>query len=193
MVNRRAILPLFAVAAVALPMVLVQAVSPAAAQDDPNAAASVPDRPRIDTPDVNPGTDPAMGFATLELSVDPGGARLAAYQIEVRLADSAANEDAGFQVVGLEASDNPAFTRTPYYDLDARTTTTDRLILAQYSTADRGDLPTASFTVATAHLALTGDAGAMPDLRVTVTAAYDDAGKPVNATASYQLRAPTTP
>ena len=211
MVSRRTYLPLLAVVAVALPLVLLQAVTPVAAQDDPNAAASIPDRPRIDTPDPETGAIPGagVGFATLELTLDPKGKRLAAYQIEVRVidagtastsADAPANpgrSGAGgsFKVVGLESSTDPAFDRAPYYDLDTRNTATDRLILAQYSTADRSDLPTTTINLATAHLAiqLSDDAAALPKLQVTVTAAYDDAGKPIDATASYRLTTPAIP
>lgn len=200
MVSRRTYLPLLAVVAVTLPLVLLQAVTPAVAQVDPNAAANIPDRPRIDTPNPDaPNTNPAVGFATLELTLDPQGNRLAAYQIEIRVIDAASAQDGhtdvGFKVVGLEASTDPAFDRTPYYDLDTRNTATDRLILAQYSTADRSDLPTTTINLATAHLAiqLNDDTTALPKLQVTVTAAYDDAGKPINATASYQLSKPGNP
>lgn len=207
MVSRRTYLPLLAVVAVTLPLVLLQEVTPVAAQEDPNAAANIPVRPRIDTPNPNPGQGDipgelpgaGVGFATLELTIDPQGQRLAAYQIEVRVIDPASAQDAhtdvGFKVVGLESSTDPAFDHTPYYDLDTRNTATDRLILAQYSTADRDDLPTTAINLATAHLAIQSDddATALPKLQVIVTAAYDDAGKPIDATASYQLSKPGNP
>lgn len=125
-------------------------------------------------------------FVSVQLLIDPNGRPLAAYQLEL---DSAGAE---FQVVGLVASPHAAYTREPYYDLNANHRNTDRLILANYSLADADDLPAGPVEVATVNLALRGSYPAhdLPPLTLKLTAAYDPDGEKIDAAASYQMSVP---
>lgn len=133
--------------------------------------------------------DPASAdstFVSVEITLDPEGQPLAAYQVELE------TSGVDFKVVGIVPSAVAAFPREPYYDLNASTRQTDRLILANYSVADADTLPTAPLRVATVNLALVGSypADDLPPINLKLTACYGPDGKKIPAEASYKMSAP---
>jgi len=186
MKKRWTLLPLLALLAAMAGTWLGECVATARASEAPRlnfmtrGHAATPVAPRLVQ---NPAP---ITFVSVQLLIDPQGRPLAAYQIEI---DSAG---ADFQVVGLVASPHPAYTREPYYDLDANNRNTDRLILANYSLADADDLPAGPVEVATVNLALRGNyhADDLPPITVKLTAAYDHESEKIGAVASYQMSVP---
>ncbi|MGB0767285.1 MAG: hypothetical protein ACPGYV_06210 [Phycisphaeraceae bacterium] len=127
-------------------------------------------------------------FATIDLTIDPLGQPLGAYQIELT------SLDADFAVVGVEAGEHDAFDhgRPPYFDPVALVDGTDRLVIAEYARTDieADALPTTPVRIATVHveLPIVASDAAKPLLRLTLLAAGDAEGKRIDAKATYAFR-----
>jgi len=118
-------------------------------------------------------------FAAVDIYLD-SNEPVAAWQFE--LDDSHGT----MKVVGVEQGESPAFTRVPYYDREAvRLGEADRIIVADYSLADTGELPRGRTRIATIHLMLSGDTA---DLRVDLVTATTHDGVRTDAGISLAVR-----
>ena len=86
-------------------------------------------------------------FQTVDVTLDPKGQPLAAYQLEF-VAD--ANR---VKLVGVEGGDHAAFREPPYYDPAALSQ--NRVVVAAFSTS--ADLPKTVTRVARLHVQISGD------------------------------------
>lgn len=151
------------------------------------------DRDVVDPPNLDEPVATGPTFLTLDLTIDPQGQPLGAYQIELTSADTS------FTVVGVEAGEHEAFNhgRPPYFDPVATQGETDRLILAEYALPelDAAQLPSEAVRVATVHVMFTGPLHEQeqPTIQLTLTAAGDADGKRIDAKASYSFRTPERP
>lgn len=118
-------------------------------------------------------------FASVEMYLD-SAEPVAAWQFE--LADVAGL----MRVVGVENGESDAFDGVPYYDREAvRLGTSDRIIIADYSLADLGELPSGRTRITTVHIMLAGDGE--PDLRPKLITATRADGSVIDAALSYRL------
>jgi hypothetical protein len=104
-------------------------------------------------------------FGWIDVFIDSHDKPLAAYQLEIVVAEQAAT------VVGIEGGDAVAFMQPPYYDPAAMSQS--RVIIAAFSTAS--ELPKSKTRVARIHLQFSA-----PDRQYTaklITAADPDGGK----------------
>ncbi len=102
-------------------------------------------------------------FSVVDVTIDSGGEKLAAYQVQVEDAAGKAT------IVSLEGGEAKAFRSPPYYDPAA--VSQSRVIIAAFSTDS--DLPRGRTRVARLHVMV--PAGAEPDFKATVhTAATTD-------------------
>ena len=179
--------PIHRCAAPAAPKTLLEAPIPGALLQD-------------DAGPLLPGGDPGAGrFATITVTIDPGGVPLAAYQFEITAGWS-------FTVVGLDHAGHPAFADPPRYDRRIAGAGaeagggggggTDRLVVADYSTDAAEVLIDRPQQVAVIHAAFTPPehAGGGVDLDtlaqaidLTLTAAADAAGEHIDAKITYDL------
>ncbi len=148
----------------------------------------------IDAIDLRDSAElPATTFATLDITIDPLGQPLAAYQFELTSADTS------FTVVGVEAGEHEAFNhgRPPYFDPVATQEKSDRLILAEYALPElKADaLPTQAIRVATVHVMFDKqvDEEAIAAIQLKLTTAGNADGKRIDAKASYSFRTPERP
>ena len=111
------------------------------------------------------GEDGAPYFP-IEVYVDAGEDRLAAYQLEIQLA--------GAEIVGVEGGEHTAFGTPPYYDPAALRGS--RIKLAALSTAR--DLPSGRTRIATLHIREVGPAPAT--WTVSSSLATDSAAKAID-------------
>ncbi len=120
-------------------------------------------------------------FTTVEIYLD-SSEPVAAWQFEL-------NERNGvMKVVGVENGDSEAFDRAPYYDREAvQLGTADRIIVADYSLADKDLLPSGRVRVATVHLMLSSQNE--PDFDVQLITANTHDGQVIDA--SIGLESPT--
>lgn len=133
-------------------------------------------------------------FVTIDLTIDPLGQPLGAYQIEIT------SPDTTFAVVGVEAGEHDAFDhgRPPYFDPIAQQDGTDRLILAEYAkpALDAARLPTEAVRIATVHVMLPAqaeDGPPEPLIQLTLLAAGNADGERIEAKVSYSFRTPERP
>lgn len=129
-----------------------------------------------------PAASPAdtVRFATLDVFVD-SAEPLAAWQFELTEATGA------MAVVGIENGDSEAFAGTPRYDRDAVAEgRADRIVVADYSLADRAVLPSGRTRVATVHVRLTGPRA--PEFELELVAAGNASGDAIAASAAFQLQ-----
>ena len=96
---------------------------------------------------ATPATAAAVRFQTVDVTLDPKGQSLAAYQVEF-LAD-----EARVKLVGVEGGGHAAYREPPYYDPAALSR--HRVILAAFSTS--ADLPKSATRVARLHVQVSGD------------------------------------
>jgi hypothetical protein len=123
---------------------------------------------------------PQTRFATLDIYID-SDEPLAAWQFELEDLSGAMN------VVGIENGDSRAYAGTPSYDRAAvEQDRADRIIVADYSLAQRAALPRGNTRVATVHVRLTGTA--TPDFRLQLIAAGDVEGRSIPAEIGFQLQ-----
>lgn len=101
-------------------------------------------------------------FEAIDVFVDSGNQRLAAWQLEVR---SSANDA---QIVGIEGGEHPAFKEPPYYD--KRAMNNNRVIIAAFSTGK--NLPRGRSRVARIHVQVRGPGARtwMSELTTSATA-----------------------
>ena len=134
------------------------------AQED---KAGVPDLPVQSVQTEIPGPDDVAAdvrrFEAIDVFVDSGNQRLAAWQLEVK---STAND---VQIVGIEGGEHPAFAEPPYYD--KRAMNNNRVIIAAFSTGD--NLPSGRSRVARIHVQVRGS-GARTWLSELTTSATTD-------------------
>lgn len=128
-------------------------------------------------------------FATIEVTIDPLGKPMGAYQFEL------ASADASFVILGVEGGDHAAFDhgRPPFFDPVAVQGVSDRLILAEYALPDlKADaLPTGPIVVA--RVAVMFEGNEQPEINLTLTAAGDADGQPIQANATSSLLIPERP
>lgn len=102
---------------------------------------------------------------------------VAAWQFELR------DRLGHMQVAGVEQGASAAFDRAPYYDRDAvQRGLADRIIVADYSLADKSRLPVGRTRVATIHLMLRGES----DFDLQLITATDSNGRVIDATISLE-------
>jgi len=136
---------------------------------------------------------PELTFAYIDVSIDPLGEPLGAYQFMLSA------PDVNFTVVGVEAGEHPAFDhgRPPYFDRLATEIDIDRLIVAEYARPhlDAEALPTGPVRVARVHVMFMRpvDAEARPALRLRLMTAGDADGKKIDAKLSHTLSIPERP
>ena len=128
---------------------------------------------------------PAVRFATITVTIDPGGVPLAAYQFEIAAGHA-------FTVVGLDHAGHPSFSDPPHYDRTAALDGTDRLIIADYSTRPIGQLIAKPQRVAVIHAAFTVEPGhdaeqLAESVALTLTAAADSEGNRIDADITYEI------
>ena len=128
-----------------------------------------------------PLTAAAQGvrFAAVDIYLE-SDVPIAAWQFELN------DRDAVMKVVGVEQGESNAFTRAPYYDREAVSLgEADRIIVADYTLAGIGDLPSGHFRIATVHVMLSGGDGDL-DLNLVTATTYD--GVRTDALASFSVR-----
>jgi hypothetical protein len=116
-------------------------------------------------------------FEAIDVFVDSGNQRLAAWQLEL---NSTATD---VQIVGIEGGEHPAFEEPPYYD--KRAMNNNRVIIAAFSTGD--NLPSGRSRVARIHVQVRGP-GARTWLSELTTSATAD-GTRIPAEISLQKAA----
>jgi hypothetical protein len=114
-------------------------------------------------------TRPAVRFAPVDVYLDSGQQRLAAYQVQI----TATRGDA--KIVGIEGGDGAAFKEPPFYDPAALMG--GRVILAAYSLADK--LPAGKTRVARLHVQVTGNE--RPEYAVKLVVAGNRQGQSIQA------------
>jgi hypothetical protein len=115
--------------------------------------------------EVTPPATQGVRFATLDVTIDPHGTPLAAWQVEVT-ADAAA-----VKLAGIEGGDHPAYREPAFYDPAALNQ--NRVILAAFNTS--ADLPSKTFRAARLHVQIAGEAKPKWEVKV-VTAAGTEGG-----------------
>jgi hypothetical protein len=115
----------------------------------------------------------ASRFVAVDLMVDPKGAPLAAWQVEV------AAEVGDATLVGIESGEHAAYSKRPAY-YDPAALAGKRIILGDYSLD--ADLPKAKTRVARLMFEVRGDA--KPQYVTKLMAASDGEGKKIAAQAS---------
>ena len=135
-------------------------------------------------------------FLAIDITIDPQGQPLGAFQFELTATD------ASFTVAGVESGGHPAFDhdRPPYFDPVAQQGKIDRLILAEYAKPELAadQLPTDAVRVATVHVMLTLPEFDQPEpheplIQLTLTTAGNAEGERIDANISYQFRTPERP
>ena len=110
-------------------------------------------------------------FEAVNVYVDSGEHRLAAYQLELSA------ETGNIKIVGLAGGDHPAFHNPPYYDPEALRG--GRIILAAFDTGD--ELPTGRTRVARVHVMVSGET--TPQYAVRLEVAGSPGAEEIPATA----------
>ena len=99
-------------------------------------------------------------FAQLQVYLDSGNQKLAAYQFELKATAGQV------KIVGIENGEHLAFNEPPYYDPAAMAI--DRIIIAAFST-DK-NLPKGRTRITTIQLQIIGDAEPQYELELTIAA-----------------------
>ncbi len=117
--------------------------------------------------------EPTVRFATIDISIDPQGQSLAAYQFELIAPESVT-------LVGVEGGEHDAFKKAPYYD--PRALQQRRIVIAGLSTDT--SLPNAKTRVARIHVEIRGNL--YPDYTVKlIVAGNSDAKAIANAVVTF--------
>ena len=154
------------------------------------ASVAQADRDRVDPDDVVEPAQSGPTFFTIDLTIDPKGNPLGAFQIEMT------SPDTTFSVVGVEAGEHAAFDhgRPPYFDPVAQQDGTDRLIVAEYAKPELNadDLPTDAVHVVTVHamVVVTDEEAPEPLIQLKLLAAGNADGERIDADVSYSFRTP---
>jgi hypothetical protein len=109
-------------------------------------------------------------FAPLQVTIDPAGQPMAAYQFELKAVRGQV------RIVGIEGGEHPAFSAAPFYDPAALAQ--DRIIIAAYNTGD--NLPSTKSRVATIHLQILGEVE--PEYEIQLMVASNLEGDKIQAT-----------
>ncbi len=112
--------------------------------------------------------DQTVRFRALDIYVDSGAEPLAAYQLDITAGNAG---DGAVRVVGIEGGEHTAFADPPYYDPKAMQS--DRVIIADFNTANADHLPSGRTRIATIHLQITGDIEPKFDAKLIVAATID--------------------
>jgi hypothetical protein len=131
--------------------------------------AAAPQPPDDLPPVATPSTTQPVRFAFVDVTIDPKGTPLAAYQVEI-----VARDAARVKLAGVEGGDHAAFKTPPYYDPAALNG--NRIILAAFNTA--ADLPRTPFRAARLHVQITGSDAAQFDAKLIVASAADGTAIP---------------
>lgn len=107
----------------------------------------------------------------VEIWIDSHDQRLAAYQLEFKPTSG------NVSIVGIEGGESGPFAHPPYYDPGAMMS--ERVIIADFSTAAAESLPTGRFRIATIHVRISGDAE--PAYAATLSIAATIGGKTIPA------------
>ncbi len=93
---------------------------------------------------------PELRFVALDIYLQ-SDEPIAAWQFDL------ADRQGMFRIVGIENGDSAAYQRAPYYDREAvNLGQSDRIVVANYSLEEPGDLPSGRFRLATVHLVQQG-------------------------------------
>jgi hypothetical protein len=114
-------------------------------------------------------TTSGASFTYVDVSIDPHGTPLAAYQFELRATSGEV------KLVGIEGGEHAAFAKPPYYD--TRALLNDRIVIAAFNTGS--DLPSAKSRVA--RLMVRVGAGERPKYDVKIQVAASTDAKPIDA------------
>jgi hypothetical protein len=122
---------------------------------------------------AQPAMAPTEGkrFMAVDIFIDPATRPLAAYQLEFTATGGEA------KIVGIEGGNHAAFNQAPYYD--PRAIQQERVVIAAFSTAKPGDLPSGRIRVATIHLQAGGSAP--PELAAKLVTAATSKGRKISA------------
>lgn len=132
-------------------------------------------------------------FATIDITLDPLGKPLGAYQFELTSADPT------FKIVGVSGGDHPAFDhgRPPYFDPVVLQGLGDRLILAEYALPNLAadQLPTRPLRIASVGVVFDRqvDNDEPPQVTLKLITAGDAAGNKIDAKLSHTLKTPERP
>ena len=124
----------------------------------------------VEAQDEAPATQPAVRFGYVDVFVDSGTAKLAAYQFELKAAQGT------IRIVGVEGGEHAAWKDAPYYDPAALKR--NRIIIAAFNTGR--DLPSGRTRVARVHLQITGPT--RPEYVAQLQTAASADGKRIPAT-----------
>lgn len=113
----------------------------------------------------------AVSFRAVDITIDPHGAPLAAYQLEF------IGESDRVKLVGIEGGEHAAFKEPPYYD--SKALMQRRVILAALNAGD--ELPKSKTRIARLHLQISGEARDHPNLSTHLTIAATSDGSPIAA------------
>lgn len=117
--------------------------------------------------------DQGVRFAAVDVYLD-SPAPVAAWQFELQ------DNNGLMTVVGVENGASSAYPRAPYYDRDAvQAGTADRIIVADFSLAERAALPSGRIRIATIHVMLTGSGA--PDFVLRLVTANNFDGQVIDA------------
>jgi len=116
----------------------------------------------------------ALDFGWIDVYVDSGAKKLAAYQVDLSAATG------NVMIVGISGGEHPAFSKEPYYDKAAMRH--DHVILAAFNTGN--DLPTGRTRVA--RIMVSYRKGVHPTYRFTLTTAATVGGEKIPAVVSIQ-------
>ena len=119
----------------------------------------------------------ATRFEAIHIDIDSGDVPLAAYQFELSA------KQGEMKIVGIENGEHPAYPNPPYYDRQAvNNGQADRIIIADFATAQADQLPTGKTRVATIHLQTRGEV----TFELVLQAAADPQGQKFQPTISYR-------
>jgi hypothetical protein len=122
----------------------------------------------------NDSNSQKVRFQPVEVYIDSGAEKLAAYQFELM------TKTGQVKIVGVEGGSHPAFANPPYYDPAALQN--DRIIIAAFNTSK--DLPKGRTRVATLHMQITGDTQPEYEIKLIVVANLD--GKTIPGTITLE-------
>ncbi|APZ94787.1 hypothetical protein [Fuerstiella marisgermanici] len=112
---------------------------------------------------VNEAKPDGVRFEAIDVFVDSGEERLAAYQFEL------ASKTDGVQIVGIEGGEHAAFKEPPYYDPKAMNN--NRVIIAAFNAGE--NLPAGRSRVARIHVQLRGPGVKEYETKLSVSATSD--------------------
>ena len=117
-------------------------------------------------------------FAAVDVYLD-SAEPVAAWQFEL------SDRHGVMKIVGVENGESAAFEEAPYYDREAvQLGTADRIIVADFSTAEPNRLPSGRIRIATLHLVIAGLDDPAFDLDLVTAVTHD--GRTIDASISLE-------